>query len=391
MIENVWYYIILVFSFILLVTIVYILFYYKFNLTEIKRDAEKWAQKLSNGPLQSLLNGSGINNIPMLNIISPNSNVIQANQCSNAPLFMGPLTTNINDVDCIMACVNDNAKVFTVTTKTVITFDTSVLKSGNYCTLGPRPECNMNTTYALMTINSITCLSKFPKLIGGKLGTEIVACNNQQIYSPNNILWDYKNNEPVDVFLTTFINEDEQLKDGQYRFRCNFNGLDIHSNKYIQHPQNRLHPIKNYCTNLIVAAHPDVKMIIRDDGNSFTCDCGDPNVTRVKHINPNDPQSQCSTVSFEVETVEKSKQRITIPYKCFTLFSPISDVAQLPPCPDELFTDNGSKIAAVSFEFTTDPNALIEHPLYHDFEPDSVSGAQVRIDFPLVDFDVNRK
>jgi hypothetical protein len=46
-------------------------------------------RKLSDGPLSILLNGSGINNIPRLNIITSNVLVATTNRCGNGPVFIG--------------------------------------------------------------------------------------------------------------------------------------------------------------------------------------------------------------------------------------------------------------------------------------------------------------
>lgn len=326
--------------------------------------------KLYNGPLQSLLNGSGINNIPLLNIMSTNPAVSQANNCSKGPVYIGSQIAT--DMDCIQTCVNDSAKVTNVLDGETVAFNNTLLRPGAHCFIGPRPECNMKTSYALMTVNSVTCVSKFPRLFGGDLGTEIVACNNKNIYDPNNVLWDYKSNEAVNPWTTTIIDTDEQLNDGSFRFRCKFDGEDYRGNKYIPHPKDRFHPIINYCASLIYRAHPDVKTIFQTD-DTFACDCGDEQETRVKHMYADNPSSQCASIQYKVESLVGDKKRVTLPYKCFTLFSTLAEVGSSPPCPEDLFTRQGNQVSSVSLEFTENERSLIEHPIYQDLTDDGVT------------------
>lgn len=364
---------------ILFTILLYILYYYKFDVAKIINDVAEKAKKLETGPLSSLLNGSGINNIPNINIITTNSEIASANQCSKGPLFIGnsSTTSSYSDYDCIKICMNDSAKIMTVDENEELISESTILTPGNYCTIGPRPECNMNTSTAMITINSVVCRPKFPNLIGGTYGTTIIGCNNSVINDPNNVLWDNQSNTPVDPYTTYISDENELLSDGSYRFTCKYNGVDIRGNKYVPNPYNRFHPISNYCAALIYRAHPNVQTIISDDKSSYVCDCGDFEETRVRNIFENDPTSQCSNVFANEKNIIKSKTQINIPYKCFTVYSPITDVAKYMPCPSNQFTREGSQMSVVTIDLTDNPKALIEHPIYADFESDEKSGVVV--------------
>ncbi|CAI6372849.1 unnamed protein product [Macrosiphum euphorbiae] len=88
----------------------------------------------------------------------------------------------------------------------------------------------------MMTVNSVICRAKFPKLFGGPTGNLVVACNDTRINNPLNVLWDYRYDKVVDPFTVTLNDSDELLADGNFRFRCNFGGRDNMHNKYIEHP-----------------------------------------------------------------------------------------------------------------------------------------------------------
>lgn len=362
------------YAILLVLAVIYILYtllYYSFN-KNIARENEELAQKLVDGPLQSLLNGSGINNIPQLNLISSNLAVTKANNYGKGPVYIGRSGTT---EDCIKTCANSSASVINVNEGEIYTYESNILHSGAHCIIGPRPECNMKTTNALMTVNSITCRSKFPNIIGGPIGNTILACNNKLIHDPQNFLWDYKTNTKFDPWTTDILDEDELLPDGTLRFRCKFLGLDNRENPYTQHPFNRFHPITNYCAGLIYRAHPSVQTVVIDE-ESFICSCGNEQETRVKHIYPDDLTSQCASVSLTNTVEVKERRMLELPYKCFTIFSLIEDVGSSFPCPNEQFTRKGNQIALAHIPFSTRESALFEHPIYSELSDSGVSVAK---------------
>lgn len=353
-----------VINFLIVALLVYVLLHYRFD-GNTERSADEMAMRLyENDGTRALVNGSGVNNIPNLRIVSTNAEVVRANGCGSGPVYIG---VTGEDSDCVRTCVNDTAKAVHVGDGETLTYQSTVLKPGVHCLLGARPECNMKTTVAMMTVNSITCRTKFPRLFGGKTGGDIVACNNSMINNPQNVLWDYAENRRVDPWRSVVTDEDERLSDGSYRYRCKYSGLNERENPYIPHPYDRFHPITNYCADLVYRAHPDVRTVFSDDRNSYTCRCGDPSVTRVRNLVPDDPASQCSDVVYDVVRDVKERKRITVPYRCVTVHSPLAEVGRYPVCPEDKFLKQGSAMAAVQLEFTSDENQLIEHPLYRDF------------------------
>lgn len=341
--------------------------FYNLDFNKIKRkDVTLKRRLIESDNFEKLINTSGINNIPNINILTTNLNVAKASNCANNPLNIGMSGTV---EDCIKLCANSNTSLITVNENDEFYYNSTKLQTGNNCILGERPLCDTQTTIVLMTINSIICKPKFPNIVAGPLGTTIVACNNRMINDPQNILWDYKYNRKFDPLTTTIQSEDELLQDNNYRFRCKFNGLDERNNRYQQHPYDRFHPVKNYCAHLIYAAHPDVKTIYDTKTNTLMCDCGNKNETRVSNLIPTDKSTPCSDKIIEIRNLVRNKKELTLIHKCFNLFSPITDVGKYLPCSDTAqFIKEGSQTESlkIQFAYSKDENDeyAIEHPIF---------------------------
>lgn len=326
-----------------------------FNKTKIIEAYNTFLEKLNAKNLLNYIQGNSINNIPALKLLTTNDQLAQANNCQNEAVKL-KFTQNPSDATCIKICLNDDAKLLNVTNSAEVIFNNSKLDVGDYCIVGERPNCNMNASIALITLNSVVCHPKYPNLFGGNENRELLACNNLDINDPNNVLWDYYYNEAVDPLLVDINDEDELLSDGSFRFRCKFNGLDIQSNKYVENPSNRFHPMRNYCTSLLFSAHPDVQIKILDD--DYMCECGDKEITRVENLIPDDKHSLCSPYTYsKVQTSENFKY--TLPYPCYNINSPVTDFTNKLPCPPAEFVNQGANIAKVDLYTTTDDGSTI--------------------------------
>lgn len=354
---------------IIFITILfYVLFFFRYDLKKIKSDYYNLKSKLKNNKLTLLLNGSSINNIPKINLIQANSSIAITNNCQNGPLFIGSDDMNFTHLDCVRTCMNDKAKLLKISKNEVITFNNVVLDVGNYCNVNEQPACNLKTSIALMTMDSIVCSPKYPELYGGDLGNTVVACNNLLINDSRNILWDFKYDRYADPWITELTHPHEKLPNEQFRFRCKYLGKDNRQNFFIPHPFNRFHPIKNYCADLIYNAPSTILTVFdADDPTSYKCDCGNFSETRSKNIYPHDASSQCANKSFEIKNIIKRKNKMILPYKCFNIHSPMQDITQFPPCPTEQFLQGNSQIASVELEFTESSSDLIESPMYERF------------------------
>ncbi|XP_025194294.1 uncharacterized protein LOC112593915 [Melanaphis sacchari] len=272
------------------------------------------------------------------------------------------------DNDCRRMCDNDTAHVLTITDDSTVYFENAKLESGAYCSIGRRPECNVKTTSVLMTVNSVTCRSKYPRLFGGVTGNEVIACNDSVINDPLNVLWDYRNNVRVNAETVEIDTDDELLNTDEYRFRCQYMGKDSNENNFIENPYDRFHPMRNYCSEYIYGAHPSIRTVVDTEKGTMYCDCGDYNVTRVRNINPDDRSTRCSDKTYERLTLLPNQTSVKIPYRCFNVNSSIEDVGRYMPCPPDQFTRNGSRMASVTVVYSKLDSVPIEHPYYKDFD-----------------------
>lgn len=351
-------YVIWLFVLIIILISTYILLYFKFDINHEEITLKK-AQLLSqNDSLSTLLNASSINNIPNLNINTHNDKLQLANNCGKSPISV---SQHFDDADCVKVCLSSSAHAMVVDDSNIVYADNKKLINGTYCTIGKKPNCNPRTTTTMLTINSVICRSKYPNLVGGPTGNHIIACNNSEITDPLNVLWDYKFNELVKTSDVILFDEDEKLNDGNYRFRCKFNGVDDMYNKYVQHPTERFHPIKNYCSHLIYSAHPSIKPIF--DENKYECDCGNYSLTRVRNLDPNEKTTPCSDKQIKT-VIDGLKHTSTIPYRCFNINSPITDVTKYLPCSGDRFTRHGSLMQSIDFTYSTNEHTPIELPFY---------------------------
>lgn len=325
-------------------------------------------------PLQSLINGSSVNNIPGINLRSTNASVSDANNCGRGPTFLS-VSLQHTDTDCVRVCVNDLAKAFYVNTdgtEEYIAENGMMLRPGTYCTIGKRPECNTRTTVVLTSLNSVVCRPKFPRIVGGVTGNKIIACNNRRINHPRNVLFDRLKNRLYDPQHTKITDEDEKLDNGEYRFVCRFDGMDENNNKYIQHPYDRFQPMRNYCTFLLKDAPTDIKLRVNLSTGDFTCYCGDSTETRVSNMYAGNTSSPCTTANYDDVVLYGKKRKRTIPYRCFHVDSPLTDITKYLPCPPEQFTAGMTELATLDMIYSYDDNAPIEHPLYEQMSGDMV-------------------
>lgn len=124
-------------GFCIIAFLVYVLYYYRFDKT-IGPTVDRIAMKLyENDAIRALSNGSGINNIPTLNVVTTNPEFVKANNCGDCPVFIGATG---KDSDCIRTCVNDSARAVRVNVGETFTYQSLILKPGVHCVLGARPN-----------------------------------------------------------------------------------------------------------------------------------------------------------------------------------------------------------------------------------------------------------
>jgi len=300
---------------------------FDYNLRDYAKYLRDMNLNLKNAELNNLLNGNTIQNLPAINIITTNPDVNTLQSCRDGPIFMGRDGT---DFSCRQLC-GTNGRLFHVNPGEEIFSNGQRLEPGMYCGLRP-PNCNLNTTYAVATGNSVACRSKFPRIFGGPEGNQIIACNNSVYDNPNNILWDNLKNQRVTQF-TEMFDANERLSNNNFRFTCRF-GDDQMQNRYIEHPIDRFHPQRNYCSRGLFRGHRDILQL-----PSGECYCGNPDSTRVRNKFPGDEFSECTACFSDFDNANNIA---TGGNDCFTMFSNFTEAGQRPPCLASRFNREGN-------------------------------------------------
>lgn len=327
-----------------IIIIVILLIYFttlKVNLKDYINYVLNLKSTIMNEKLIGLTNANTIYNLPNLIIKTNNPDIERLLDCKGKLKFMGNYTEddaklkNYRDV-CKHTC-GGSASLLLVENDKDYVYENKFVEPGVYCTVGQK-ECNTNTGYVVATVNSTTCISKYPRMFGGPKASTIIACSDSLHPSTGSILWDYANNEEVDPTTVLMTHEDELLPDGQYRFRCKFNETD-NGNPYIPHPLDRFHPIKDKCNDSIYRADYSVHALVNEHG--WSCDCGDFDVTRVKHLDKNNDKSICTSCFWE----KLNDANYQIPYICYNENSPYSYTKNNVPCIE--YKDSGNSCTTV--------------------------------------------
>lgn len=336
---------------LVLICVLIAFFYIKFDSSKIAAENNKIIHDLRDPKLEALINGSGIYNIPNLDINSANQAIVNANECGKRPLRMD--VDNLSDAVCVKTCLNSSATVLSVRPDTSYIVDGVRLEPGNYCRTGPRPQCSERFTHILMTVNSVTCVPRFPRLIGGTQGDTIVAC-------PTGKLLDEQNGgDEIDLTTVLITDEDEKMPDGSYRFHCN-HGVDERKNPYLDNQNDRFLPIENKCARHLTGAHEDVKLKVDERGQEY-CDCGNPEETRVKNLIPGYKWSACVAKNLTIEYEPKTESALVkhLPINCYNGDSLYTDMYVKPLCSDANFDSN---LDSISFRIGKHFNVALEYP-----------------------------
>jgi hypothetical protein len=312
---------------------------------------------LGNENLANLLNANALGNLPSVNITSNNSMIDQLQRCRDGPIFIGK--NGGSEFVCRNLC-GSNGRLLEVRENEEIFVNNERLTPGFWCTL-TRPNCNLNTTFAVATANSVACNSRYPRIFGGQEGNDMVACNNLQYSNIGNMLWDDLRNQRVTEFTQFNSDEDELLPSGLFRFTCRFTD-DDNGNAYISHFVDRLHPMRNYCTQDLFEGSRAITM--RPD---TTCDCGDYQNTRVKNRFANDTKSDCTNCFFNYN---RSINQAQIGTKCFTNRSPYRMAFDFPPCMPSEINGKGNFCQSISLNLFEDNGlSFPNHPISFNGRP----------------------
>ena len=339
--------IILFMTIILIIGAVYTMVIFNYDFKSTFEYVNKMNLMFQNKNLANLLNANSLGNLPSIKIQTNNSEIQRMNDCQNGPIFLGSVS---DEFVCKRIC-GSAGQLLNVKTGDEIFSNGQKLVEGAWCTVN-KPNCNLNTTYVRATVNNVSCQTKYPFIFGGETGNRLVACNDARYFNVENILWDNLTNTRV-TSNTKLQSENELLPDGSYRFTCKF-GNDENENKFIEHPSNRFHPVRNYCTKELYRASYDIQPT--SDGK---CDCGDYNITRVRNKIPNDDTSTCTACYDEFNEADSV---LTIGTNCVTINSNITQLQKDTVCTPSKFITTGNLCENIKINLKYDDGKFPFHP-----------------------------
>ncbi|AAP85676.1 ORF_39 [Adoxophyes orana granulovirus] len=258
--------------------------------------------------------------------------------------FAVPVLVTVNDTgtfDCSSICDNETAVYFFVNSSDNYIVNGTRLIRGGYCTLNSIPRnCNSETSLILYSVNQWTCIAEDPRYYAGESNIVQIAGrqHSDQILAVDIdkiVLWDNMLQRSVNPFVNTHRhNWDEKIAGSDVRrFSVQCNALDIRHNQMFINPYNALECLPNVCTSAR-GVHRDVK----PDFVRGVCDCGDFDITRVRHIDENAPSSRCASI---VNRLIKENRDYQFRVECLSLDTPITDYSPTKPlCPPEIFNQN---------------------------------------------------
>lgn len=330
--------IIVILLIIVLVFIIYNLIYLKIDISGYVDYYNTINFELANKNTSNLINANTLSNLPDINITTTNEDINIIRSCLTDPVQLAPydeyVDLNVYRTLCFSTCGN-NAEVVLISDDEEYYVNSSKLNSGVWCMINP-PACNTKTAMIIATVAGTACKSKYPRLFDNS-GYSIVACNNNDIYNTKNVLWDNLNNVKVDPLTISITDEDEKLPSGGYRFICKYND-DEDLNRLIENPIDRLQPIKDRCLIGNYAASYDAHTTFK--GDSYICDCGNYNDTRLKNRNGDEKQPCTSCIHSEVK--DGYTDIVSVPYNCTILNTEYSTVSFKPACGPSKFTRLGN-------------------------------------------------
>ncbi|AUV65287.1 PIF-2 [Alphabaculovirus myunipunctae] len=226
-------------------------------------------------------------------------------KCLSMPIYV--TTNNVPNFDCTTTCDNPAAAYFFVGPYDRFVINGQMLFRGGYCTTSSVPRnCNRETSVIVHSLNQWSCIAEDPRYFAGPQNmTQVAGRQHAQRIAPGmanaNVLFDRLLGLPVDVSRNTFRSHwDEMMPDGSgRRFEMRCNALDDRGNRMFVNPLNPIECLPNVCTN-VRNAHRDV----RPNFETGECECGDENVTRVRHVIRGDRTSMCASIvdSFDRNT-----------------------------------------------------------------------------------------
>lgn len=155
----------------------------------------------------------------------------------NADILLGHATNNqetcengyyigikeATNVNCTKICNSTNKKQFIykyINSNDVI-INNNYLRKGGWCLPTTLARCNLNISTAVKSLGHYECISKFPQLLGGQYGNDIIGC--APIYKFNDNLKNITYNGNVPSSLTIGDIDEKLPNSNEFRYTCNTN------------------------------------------------------------------------------------------------------------------------------------------------------------------------
>ncbi|APO13925.1 PIF-2 [Plodia interpunctella granulovirus] len=261
-----------------------------------------------------------------------------SSSCFSVPTLV--TVTNTGTFDCAAVCNDDRAVYFFVNPNDKFVVNGTLLMSGGYCTMNSVPRnCNSETSLILYSVNQWTCIAEDPRYFAGEGNlVQIAGRQHGDHILPGDadkiVLWDNERNRAVNpVMVSHRYTWDDRMADGKRRFEVRCEALDIRHNLMFNNPHNEIECLPNVCTT-VNWIHRDV----RPNFDNGTCDCGNFNNTRVRHITDSDPTSMCASIVNRLDFQEGAYE---FRVGCLSLDTPITEYHEDKLlCPPDIFNQN---------------------------------------------------
>lgn len=138
--------------------------------------------------------------------------------CENGYFVGSKEMTNVN---CTQICNATSSQQFMYKyiDRNDIIINNQYLRKGSWCLPTSLARCNLNISTAVKALGRYECVSKYPQLLGGPYGNDIVSCAPTYEFNDNLKKITYTNNVPSTLVIDDI---DERLPNSnKYRYTCN--------------------------------------------------------------------------------------------------------------------------------------------------------------------------
>lgn len=143
-------------------------------------------------------------------------------QTCESGFYMGIM--EMNNVDCTRVCNATSNKQFTykyIANNNNVIIDNQYLRRGGWCLPTSLAYCNLNISIAIKSLGKYECVSKFPHLLGGPYGNDIVGCAPTYEFNDNLKKITYTNNVPTTMIIADIDEKLQGSSTNQFRYTCN--------------------------------------------------------------------------------------------------------------------------------------------------------------------------